>query len=129
MASPSTAQEPGGFLQPTLPSPPSSSVNSPTPARGLLPHPRSKPLRPGSSKESELINYVEQKLLAVSRRFENRFSAALSEQEDNPDVEGRGYKDIGEQLRDLDPVVDLVWVSGTREYSCLIDARGLSAKD
>ncbi|KAL8922697.1 MAG: hypothetical protein Q9208_005010 [Pyrenodesmia sp. 3 TL-2023] len=119
MASPSLAQEPGGFLRPTLPSPPSSSVNSPTPARPLLPHPRSKPLRPGSSKESELIDYVEQKLLAVSRRFENRFSVALSGEEDNPDIEGRGYKDIGEQLRDLDPVFDVVWVSGTPFSSLL----------
>ncbi|KAL8989704.1 MAG: hypothetical protein Q9177_001462 [Variospora cf. flavescens] len=106
-------QESGGFLQPTLPSPPQSSVNSPRSARPLLPSPRSKPLRPGSSKEGDLIRYIEQKLLAVSRRYENRFSAALSGEE-NPDVEGRGYKDIGEQLRELDPVVDVVWISGTR---------------
>ncbi|KAI4124204.1 MAG: hypothetical protein LQ341_007096 [Variospora aurantia] len=100
-------QESGGFLQPTLPSPPQSSVNSPRSARPLLPSPRSKPLRPGSSKEGDLIRYIEQKLLAVSRRYENRFSAALSGEE-NPDVEGRGYKDIGEQLRELDPVVDVI---------------------
>ncbi|KAI4086247.1 MAG: hypothetical protein LQ344_007711 [Seirophora lacunosa] len=62
---------------------------------------------PGSSKEGDLISYIEQKLLAVSRRYENRISAALSGEE-NPDVEGRGYKDIGEQLRELDPVVDVV---------------------
>ncbi|KAL9009264.1 MAG: hypothetical protein Q9173_005690 [Seirophora scorigena] len=108
----SISQEPGGFLQPTLPSPPQSSVNSPPPPRSLLPSPRSKPLRPGSSKEGDLISYIEQKLLAVSRRYENRISAALSGEE-NPDVEGRGYKDIGEQLRELDPVVDVVWISGT----------------
>ncbi|KAI4289717.1 MAG: hypothetical protein L6R35_001022 [Caloplaca aegaea] len=101
---PLDTQESGGFLQPTLPSPPQSSVNSPRSARPLLPSPRSKPLRPGSSKEGDLIRYIEQKLLAVSRRYENRFSAALSGEE-NPDVEGRGYKDIGEQLRELDPVI------------------------
>ncbi|KAL8761776.1 MAG: hypothetical protein Q9184_002137 [Pyrenodesmia sp. 2 TL-2023] len=44
---------------------------------------------------------------------QTRFSAALSGEEENPDVEGRGYKDIGEQLHDLGPVVDVVWVSGT----------------
>ncbi|KAI4147355.1 MAG: hypothetical protein L6R39_003143 [Caloplaca ligustica] len=114
MASPDHFQEPGGFLHPILPSSPSPSVNSPTPARQLLPQPRSKPLKPGSSKESDLVTYVDQKLLAISRRYENRFSAALSGEE-NPDVEGRGYKNLGEQLRDLDPVVDVVWVSGTRK--------------
>ncbi|KAL8858277.1 MAG: hypothetical protein Q9178_005140 [Gyalolechia marmorata] len=112
MASSSGDQEPGGFLQPTLPSPPASSVNSPSAARPLLPQPRSRPLRSGSSKESDFINHVEQKLLAISRRYENRFSATLSEEE-NPDIEGRGYKDIGEEIRDLDPVVDVVWISGT----------------
>lgn len=61
-----------------------------------------------------MINYVEQKLLPVSRRYENRFSAALNGEEENPDAEGRGYKNIGEQLRDLDLVVDMVWISGTR---------------
>ncbi|KAL8917989.1 MAG: hypothetical protein Q9172_005597 [Xanthocarpia lactea] len=112
MASSSGNQEPGGFLQPTLPSLPASSVNSPSAARPLLPQPRSRPLRSGSSKESDFINHVEQKLLAISRRYENRFSATLS-QEENPDIEGRGYKNIGEEIQDLDPVVDVVWVSGT----------------
>lgn len=96
-----------------LPSPPPSSVNSPAAARLVLLEPRSRPLRSGSSKESDFINYVEQKLLAISRRYENRFSATMSE-EANPDVEGRGYKNIAEEIRDLDPVVDLVWISGTR---------------
>ena len=114
MASFSREQEAGGFLRPSLPSPPASSVSSPSAARLVLPKPRSRPLRSGSSKESEFINHVEQKLLAISRRYENRFSATLSE-EANPDVEGRGYTNIGEELRDLDPVVDLIWISGTRK--------------
>ncbi|KAL8781679.1 MAG: hypothetical protein Q9213_005896 [Squamulea squamosa] len=79
----------------------------------MLPQPRSRPLKSGSTKESEFINHVEQKLLAISRRYENRFSATLSEEE-NPDVEGRGYKNIGEEMRDLDSVVDIIWISGTR---------------
>lgn len=97
-----------------LPSPPASSVNSPSAARFVLLQPRSRPLRSGSSKESDFINHVEQKLLAISRRYENRFSTTLSEEE-NPDVEGRGYKNIGEEIQDLNPVVDLVWISGTRK--------------
>ena len=114
MGSAANTQEPGGFLPPTLPSPPVSSVNSPAPARSILPTPRSRPLKPGSSKESDFINYTENKLLAISRHYENRFSAQFSGEE-NPDVEGRGYKDIGEVLRDLDQVVDVVWISGTRK--------------
>ncbi|KAL8766502.1 MAG: hypothetical protein Q9209_006718 [Squamulea sp. 1 TL-2023] len=112
MAFPLGNRESGGFLHPTLPSPPASIVNSPPAARSVLPQPRSRPLRSGSSKESEFINHVEQKLLAISRRYENRFSATLSEEE-NPDIEGRGYKNIGEEIRDLDSVVDMVWISGT----------------
>ncbi|KAL8724473.1 MAG: hypothetical protein Q9181_006809 [Wetmoreana brouardii] len=112
MVSASQIQEPGGFLQPTLPSPPSSSMNSPRPTHSILPHPRSKPLKSASPKESDFIDYVEQKLLAVSRHYENRFSAALGEEE-NPDVEGRGYKGFGEEAQDLEAVLDVVWISGT----------------
>lgn len=69
--------------------------------------------------------------MAVSRRYENRISAALSGEE-NPDVEGRGYKDIGEQLRELDPVVDVVWISGTRKtflYTCYgLRGKGMDAE-
>lgn len=50
----------------------------------------------------------------ISRHYENRFTSALSGEE-NPDIEGRGYKDFGEQKRDLDPVVDVIWISGTRK--------------
>ncbi|KAL8940890.1 MAG: hypothetical protein Q9216_002551 [Gyalolechia sp. 2 TL-2023] len=108
----SPSQEAGGFLPPTLPSPPPSTVNSPAPATSILPAPRTRPLRPGSSKENDFINYIEQKLLAISRHYENRFTSALSGEE-NPDIEGRGYKGLGEHLRDLNPVVDFVWISGT----------------
>ncbi|KAL8949916.1 MAG: hypothetical protein Q9183_007562, partial [Haloplaca sp. 2 TL-2023] len=84
-------EEPGGFLHPTLPSPPPSTIGSPAAAHSILPQPRSKPLKQGSPKESDFVTYIEQKLLAVSRRYENRFSATLGKEE-NPDVEGRGIK-------------------------------------
>ena len=113
MAPSSREQNAGGFLRSSLPSPPASSVSSPSAARPILLQPRSRPLRSGSSKESDFINHVERKLLAISRRYENRFSATLSE-EANPDVKGRGYTNIGEEVQDLDPVVDLIWISGTR---------------
>ncbi|KAL8713192.1 MAG: hypothetical protein Q9220_002713, partial [cf. Caloplaca sp. 1 TL-2023] len=105
--------EAGGFLPQALLSPPASSFNSlRPPQQSILPSPRTKPLKPGSSKESDLINHLETKLLAISRRYENRFSAALGEEE-NPEEEGRGYKSLGEEVRDLDPVIDIVWISGT----------------
>ncbi|KAL8942447.1 MAG: hypothetical protein Q9211_001390 [Gyalolechia sp. 1 TL-2023] len=44
--------------------------------------------------------------------IKTRFTSALSGEE-NPDIGGRGYKDFGEQVRDLDPVVDVIWISGT----------------
>ncbi|KAL9601790.1 MAG: hypothetical protein Q9219_002280 [cf. Caloplaca sp. 3 TL-2023] len=114
MTSAAQSGGPGGFLPPTLPSPPSSSVNSPAPAPPILPTPRSRPLRPGSSKENDFINYIEQKLLAISRHYENRFTSALSGEE-NPDLGGRGYRNFGEESKDLDLVVDVVWISGTRK--------------
>ncbi|KAL8681322.1 MAG: hypothetical protein Q9186_002531 [Xanthomendoza sp. 1 TL-2023] len=116
MAFLSQSQQSGGFLQPALPSPPASSANSPRIARPVLPQPRSKPLQRGSTKEGNFIDHVEQKLLAVSRRYENRFSATLTEEE-NPDIEGRGYKNIGDEVKDLDLIVDVVWISGTRRVS------------
>ncbi|KAL8768820.1 MAG: hypothetical protein Q9194_005605, partial [Teloschistes cf. exilis] len=49
---------------------------------------------------------------STNQTIEVRFSAALGEEE-NPDVEGRGYKGIGEEMQDLDAVIDIVWISGT----------------
>jgi len=109
----------GGFLPPTLPSPPSSSVTS---LSQTLPHPRAHPLKSGSAKESSFINYVDQGILNVTRRYAKKFSARL---EDHPGGEsertGRGYEDFGEVARDLEALVDVVWVSGTRmNLSCIV---------
>jgi hypothetical protein len=112
----SSAQEPpgpGGFLQPTLPSPPLSSRRSSQGALRILPQPRGNPLKAGSSKESSFIDYVDRKLLAVSRRYEKRFNADF-EDDDQRDAKGRGYEDFGELAKDLEGVIDVVWVSGTR---------------
>ncbi|KAL9104527.1 MAG: hypothetical protein Q9163_000558 [Psora crenata] len=103
---------PGGFLQSTLPSPPPSSVASTTNGNPILPRPRATPLKPGSLKQSNLVEYVDSKLLAISRRYEKRFDAHL-EGEALGDVEGVGYKGFGEMAKDLEGVVDVVWVSGT----------------
>lgn len=111
MTSASEALGPGGFLQPTLPSPPASSINSP-PAANTLVQPRSTPLKSGSAKESSFIDYVDRKLLGISRRYEKRFNAEF-EDEATSGIQGRGYESYGELARDLDGVIDVVWMSGT----------------
>ena len=114
MTSASQIPGPGGFLQPTLPSPPSSSINSPPAGNTILPQPRSTPLRPGGAKESSFIDYVDRKLLGISRRYEKRFNAEF-EDEATSGIQGRGYESYGELARDLEGVIDVVWVSGTRK--------------
>lgn len=79
-----------------------------------LPHPRFTPLKPGSSKESSFIDYVDRKLLGISRRYEKRYNADF-EDEATSGIEGRGYESFAELAKDLEGVIDVVWVSGTRE--------------
>ncbi len=108
---------PGGFYQPTLSSPPPSSAHSVSTAQRLLPQPRSTPLKPGSPKESSFIDYVDRKLLAVSRRYEKRFINDI--EDEGQSDKGRGYEDFGELAKDLEGVIDIIWVSGTRmENQC-----------
>lgn len=109
-----TRKEPGGFLQPVLSSPPSTTGGSPS-TNSVLPHPRSSPLKPGSAKESSFINHVDAKLLSISRRYEKRFNAKW-EDEPSSDLEGRGYEDFGGVARDLEALADVIWVSGTRWF-------------
>lgn len=78
-----------------------------------MPRPRSTPLKPGSAKESSVIDYVDRKLLEISRRYEKRFNADF-EDEATSGIQGRGYESYGELARDLERVIDVVWVSGTR---------------
>lgn len=104
---------PGGFLHPILPSSPALSVTSPPNPTTALPQPRHSPLRSGSAKESTFIDYVDQRLLAISRRYEKRFNIGL-EGDDVSDPEGRGYESFAEAAKDLESVQDVIWVSGTR---------------
>lgn len=114
--------QPGGFISPPLPSPPPSSITSPRQTPSTLPHPRAHPLKSGSAKESALINFVDQRILHVTRRYAKRFSAQLDNDDDGPgaerahapDAAGRGYEDFSEVAQDLAELVDVVWVSGTR---------------
>lgn len=105
--------EPGGFLQPHLPSPPQSSHGSPAPHGPILPETRSYPLKRGSGKESAVIDHVDGKLLEISRRYEKRFN---SDSAHNTESNGKphGYESFGEAARDLESITDVVWVTGTR---------------
>lgn len=109
---PSPSPQPGGFLPQTgLPSPAPSSASAASRAASALPHPRNRSLQPGSSKEDMVRRYVEERLLHVSRRYVKKFG--------NPEPGDSvvGYKTFGEVSRDLDGIVNVLWLSGTRESS------------
>ncbi|MCJ1388543.1 hypothetical protein MMC18_001390 [Xylographa bjoerkii] len=106
--------EAGGFLHPTLPLTPASTIASPSVAPSILPSPRNRPLKPGSSKESNFIEYVDRKLLEISGRYERRFNIASREHsESEQTIASNGYENFGELAVDLENVIDVIWVSGT----------------
>ncbi|KAF2627643.1 hypothetical protein BU25DRAFT_410784 [Macroventuria anomochaeta] len=89
--------------------PPASSVaasHHPSP----LPQPRKHPLQPGGTKESELIRYLDHGVNQIQKRVDNRVTnrktPALLGQEE-------GYRAFWEVAKDLDDLVDVVWVSGS----------------
>ncbi|KAH7351110.1 hypothetical protein BKA65DRAFT_252668 [Rhexocercosporidium sp. MPI-PUGE-AT-0058] len=102
----SPPQGSGGFLHPSLPSPAPSNFSSLSIASNL-PHPRTNPLRPGSSKEDAARRYVEARLLTVSRRYAKKFQP----REEGDEI--KGYVSMSEVAKDLGDVVDVVWLSGT----------------
>lgn len=97
----------GGFVpQKSLPSPAPSS----TTARSTsgLPHPRSHPLRAGSAKEEKIRIYVENQLMYIMRREVKKF------QEPKPGDDVVGYKNVGELCKDVEALIEILWLSGTR---------------
>ncbi|OKL58393.1 hypothetical protein UA08_06215 [Talaromyces atroroseus] len=123
-----TGAEEGGFLNPTLPSPaPTTSTSTNTTSTITLPRQRIHPLKPGGAKESSLINHVDRKILRINRRHAKKFSSALRGADaddtvtgsmrdaDAEDGEGeaKGYESFTEVARDIEEVIDVVWVSGT----------------
>ncbi len=101
----------------SLPSPPVSAASPSTSLHGAanasseLPIARRHPLRPGSQKEISLISYIDDKLLRVQRRYGKKFSSSCQEYDDAP-----GYNAFDEVLQDVEPLIDLAWVSGTRKF-------------
>jgi len=103
----------GGFLHPSpvpLPARSASTITS------SLPRQRIHPLRPGSPKESAVINYVDSQILAINRRHAKKFSGSFA----SPDEADRGYENFREVAKDIEAIVDVLWVSATRKFSALL---------
>ena len=107
-----STNQPGGFLQPVLPSPSSFPDTSPSNSTTILPPARNSALRPGSAKESTFIEYVDRRLLSISRRYEKRFNIGV--EDGGISDPNRGYENFTEIANDLELVHDVIWVSGTR---------------
>ncbi|KAF4472054.1 meiotic recombination dmc1 [Fusarium albosuccineum] len=109
MSNDMTSPGPGGFLPPPggLPSPAPSAASSFANNVPGLPAPRSKALKPNSSKEFMVRRFAEEKLMLATRRFVKKFG--------NPEPGDSvvGYTRFGEVCRDLDSVINVLWRSGT----------------
>lgn len=99
----------GGFMPSSiLPSPSPSDTSSRIGAASQLPHPRPVALHPGSNKEETVRRYVEDKLLNISRRYVKKFG------QPNPLDTVSGFTSFSEVCSELDGVVNILWLSGTR---------------
>ncbi|KAK7186927.1 hypothetical protein DPSP01_011624 [Paraphaeosphaeria sporulosa] len=96
-----------------LPTPPESSFapsvqTAPSVHKAApLPRPRKHPLLSGGQKEMSLIFYLDRALEHVGKRATNRHVKELLP------GEVAGYKSFAEVAKDLDPLIDVVWVSST----------------
>ncbi|KAF2450792.1 hypothetical protein P171DRAFT_343393, partial [Karstenula rhodostoma CBS 690.94] len=72
-----------------------------------LPRPRKHPLPSGGQKEASLIFYLDRALDNVGKRAANRHVKELLP------GEVAGYKSFAEVAKDLDTLVDVVWVTST----------------
>ncbi|KAK5207583.1 hypothetical protein LTR41_006627 [Exophiala xenobiotica] len=102
---------------------PAPTTTSFTSRNAELPTPRSHPLRSGSQKEIALINYLDEKILMITRRYAKKFSDEMNEKDDAP-----GYTTYDEFVSDADPLLDVVWVSGTPtiQIAYLLSLAGLA---
>lgn len=103
---------PGGFSTNPFPSPAPSQASSVAISVDShdLPIARSHPLKPGSQKELALINHVDTKIRNINRRYAKKFTDEIEE------GAGRGYDNFADVVKDLEAVLDVVWVSSTRKY-------------
>ncbi|KAF2259813.1 hypothetical protein CC78DRAFT_524298 [Lojkania enalia] len=99
---------PAAFSYADVPTPPASSI-APSHHPSPLPQPRKKPLKPGSSKESELIQYLDHGITSIKRRWAKRMFK--DEEIGKDDV--RGYHNFKEAATDIDSLIDVIWVSSS----------------
>jgi len=112
----SSNTEPGGFLHPSLPSPPPSSHRSGSIEPSHLPQTRVRPLKPGSAKENSVIYYLDDRLLAISRRYEKRIEERTSDTHPSrAEDRSHGYRTFGQLAQEVEAVVDVVWVTASRK--------------
>lgn len=116
----------GGFL---LSPAPSSTFTASTSHNPTLPRPREHPLKSGGAKESAFIRYADQQLLTVQRRFAKRTTSSAAQPATSHNSDGGressnrfpsavleaspGYRSMKEACKDIEELVDVVWVSGT----------------
>lgn len=109
------SQEPGGFIQTYLPSPaPSTPASASTATPSVLPRPRTHPLKAGSAKETGVINHLDAGVLRVQRRHAKKFSGVYGGNQGGEHEEVEGYYSFKEMAGDIEALVNVVWVSGTR---------------
>jgi hypothetical protein len=84
-----------------IPTPPASS-RAPSVHPNPLPAHRRHPLKPGGPKESELIHYLDHNIGRVQAR-----------------VQSHEFKTFAEASTELEGVVDVLWVSGSRECASI----------
>ncbi|KAL1839636.1 hypothetical protein VTJ49DRAFT_1297 [Mycothermus thermophilus] len=106
----STGPNAGGFLVPSLPSP-APTTSTVSTIRPDLPHPRRQPLRPGSAKEDQVRDFISDRMSHITRRFVKKTGGASLDGDPGDDVEG--YKSMAELCKDLDEVINIIWLSGT----------------
>ncbi|KAK4913319.1 hypothetical protein LTR66_017221, partial [Elasticomyces elasticus] len=96
-----------GLLSPT----PSIASTTTSPANTNLtplPIPRSKPIHPGSTKETDLIHFLDKRILHINARYAKRVDIEGSRYTSVP-----GYTSFDQVIADMDPVLDIAWMSGT----------------
>ncbi|KAF1944707.1 hypothetical protein EJ02DRAFT_340476 [Clathrospora elynae] len=92
-----------------LPTPPASSA-APSQQASPLPQPRRQPLKPGGPRESDLIRYLDHGVNKIQKRVDNR----MTNRKVKPvPGEEEGYRAFWEVAKDLDGLLDVVWVSGS----------------
>ncbi|CEL06752.1 hypothetical protein ASPCAL09924 [Aspergillus calidoustus] len=129
MTSTTMASSGGGGFMPSSVLSPAPSTSTVTPSQ--LPKQRSHPLRAGSQKEATVINHVDKSILAINRRHAKKFSSAFEQPPSGAQSGGlphgsdgrreadletekeRGYENFKEVARDVESLVDVLWVSGT----------------